>query len=459
MEQTRSIPLQRTMVGSARKIKYAGFAKLPVSFLRFGPVYYDATASDSLEMAEEEAWKHILDNSPNGGNDHDKKIEDIYLDAFRWVENGARACYEDSVLERLSESQFQWMMIKDGCFFLQLVLFILGASKELGYPNDHVTFGIKKKLGRKVVQGWIKSMFHAGNQIPLPVLNEFMKQDFFQDVVKKHGKWERPTDLLSKKVLYDLLVLPAILYANNNNNRHSSVSEEQPSDILHGLQNLVLGPKISRNDSDEEDDDDSDEEEDDDDEEGRDLEHGATSNNDRGNAGNDSEELCVSGLRRKGIYFWKSNNGAGNGIRGIRFKNRILFPGLYLPRIQLNQETELLFRNLKYYEMCQQGGQDEVRSFLGLMNKLISTREDIKHLSSKGILEISKPQYGEKFIRMLQNLSETVTDRNHRHVLQQLRDYSFSFRCLKFKKVKTIMLIATVASTVVGILSLRQSRA
>lgn len=38
--------------------------------------------------------------------------------------------------------------------------------------------------------------------------------------------------------------MPAILYANNKNH-HSSVSDEQPSDLLHGLQNLVLGPKLS----------------------------------------------------------------------------------------------------------------------------------------------------------------------------------------------------------------------
>lgn len=120
-------------------------------------------------------------------------------------------------------------------------------------------------------------MFHVGNQIPLLLLNEFMKQDFFQDVVKNHGKQDRATDLLSNKLLYDLLVVPAILYANNKNH-HSSVSDDQPSDLLHGLQNLVLGPKLSMNNSKEDEDDDDD------------LEAGATSNAHHCNAGNDCEE-------------------------------------------------------------------------------------------------------------------------------------------------------------------------
>lgn len=78
-------------------------------------------------------------------------------------------------------------------------------------------------------------------------------------------------------------------------------------------------------------------------------------------------------------------------LEGFNSRTDFFFPGLYLPKIQLNQETEVLLKNLKYYEMCQREGQNEVRSFLGLMNKLIPTQEDIKHLSSKGILEISKP--------------------------------------------------------------------
>lgn len=61
--------------------KYEVLEELPASFLRFGPVYYDA--NDALEMAKEEAWKHLLDKFSNG--DNYQKNEDIYLDAFKGI--------------------------------------------------------------------------------------------------------------------------------------------------------------------------------------------------------------------------------------------------------------------------------------------------------------------------------------------------------------------------------------
>lgn len=78
IERSEAIPLVETTFqnSSVRKIYIS--MKFWKSSL---PVYYDA--NDALEMAKEEAWKHLLDKSSNG--DNYQKNEDIYLDAFKGV--------------------------------------------------------------------------------------------------------------------------------------------------------------------------------------------------------------------------------------------------------------------------------------------------------------------------------------------------------------------------------------
>lgn len=107
------------------------------------------------------------------------------------------------------ESRWWWinrfvLSFKDGCLFLQMGLFILGRSKQLGYPPDDELFG--KKHNSKEMTRWIKSMFFVGNQIPFLVLKELMKQHFFQNVIKEGKGDEFPSDL-SKRVLHRFLLL------------------------------------------------------------------------------------------------------------------------------------------------------------------------------------------------------------------------------------------------------------
>ncbi|XP_027164719.1 uncharacterized protein LOC113764877 isoform X2 [Coffea eugenioides] len=212
--------------------------KLQVSHPRFGPFYRE---DESEVSGKKEAWDKVLEKS----GDKNRTIEN-YLFATRRIEKRARASYADAgrVLHNLTESQFRWMMIEDGCFFLQLALFILGvSSKQLGYPDNHIIFG--KKKTKEDVNSWIEAMFFVGNQIPLVVLNEFMKQSFFQKILNQVNS-ETPSQL-PKRILYELLVLPAREHVTNQTvaSPKPRGEERQPTDLLHALHSFMLDPARS----------------------------------------------------------------------------------------------------------------------------------------------------------------------------------------------------------------------
>ncbi|CAA3023599.1 Hypothetical predicted protein [Olea europaea subsp. europaea] len=123
------------------------------------------------------------------------------------IEKEARATYDDGAVDHLSGPEFRWMMIKDCCLFLQLVLYVLGGAQQLGYPPGHIIFSQKKNNRYRDITEWIEVIFFVGNQIPLIVLKELIKQSYFRNVIEK-GKWEEPLDLCST-TLYQLLLLPA----------------------------------------------------------------------------------------------------------------------------------------------------------------------------------------------------------------------------------------------------------
>ncbi|CAA2991159.1 Hypothetical predicted protein, partial [Olea europaea subsp. europaea] len=149
--------------------------KLTESHLRFGPFYCNDKSSDL--RYREEAWQHLLKKSP----DRAAVTIEIHLSAMRKIEKEARATYDDGEVDHLSGPEFRWMMIKDGCLFLQLVLCVLGGAQQFGYPPGHILFGQKKNNKYKDIKEWIEAMIFVGNQIPLIVLKELMKQSYFMN--------------------------------------------------------------------------------------------------------------------------------------------------------------------------------------------------------------------------------------------------------------------------------------
>ncbi|CAA3015776.1 Hypothetical predicted protein [Olea europaea subsp. europaea] len=290
------------------------------------------------------------------------------MSAMRKIEEEARATYDDGVVDHLPGPEFRWMMIKDGCFFLQLVLYVLGGAQQLGYPPDHAIFG--QKTNYKDIKEWIEDKFFVGNQIPFAVLKELMKQSYFKNVIEK-GKWEQPSDLC-RTALYELLLLPAQEVPDSRKvfaSRVNWLQQQQPSDLFHGLQSLLLGSNYEGREEEEE--------------EEKDLEAQHDIDN--------KISWSATELRKVGIHFRRLNR--ANGSIGIIFTNSMwhckAYPILYLPHFLVGDDTELMFQNLRRYEISQKLDQSkqEVSTYLLFMSELIHTPGDAKLIRSRGIIQ------------------------------------------------------------------------
>ncbi|KAA8530928.1 hypothetical protein F0562_005613 [Nyssa sinensis] len=349
------------------------YDSLPV----FGPFYEGNTSV--MPALKEAAWQHVLGRSPT----REPETIAAYLSSVRRIENLARNTYSDNSVDLLKRSQFQWMMIKDGCFILQLALFALGGKEQLGHPPDHLIFGEQRNMNKRI-RKWTKSLFFVGNQIPLVVLRELMKQSFFQQVLSA-GKWERQYPDLFRRALYQMLVLPE----QNKQTHHRMFTttllhglsqklgfetkdyflQQEPSDLLHGLQLLVVGPGKEPNEDDYED---------------TDLE------GDGEDFGSGITIRSATELRQAGIHFRRAK---GIGLRGIKFTTNMFYAVLTLPTFTVEDDTELVFRYLRNYEITQRlGRKREVSPYLQFMSELIRTPDDAELLATRRIIRATRNQ-------------------------------------------------------------------
>lgn len=458
----------------------------------FGP-FYSKDESSLVQSRKNDAWNQVLENSP----DREARTIEIYLGAVRTVEKQARETYADDdedTVNNLTGSQFRWMMIKDGCFFLHLALFMLGGWKQLGYLPDDKIFGKKPNI-----RGWIKSIFLAGNQIPLVVLRELMKQSYFQQVIAQQ-KWEKPKADVCKMVLYQFILLPAlenqqmrgILFSQLRGLiRRPLQQPPPPSDILHGLHILVVGPEVESNEAeDEEDEDDDEEEEDLEAQVARVLDQGghrrkATSGHtqpgleaqgarvpDQGGHRQegtdvhtdepmDDEYLVVNGhkdrkfssaaqLRQTGIQFDLVD---GKGTRGIiftKFRASLGWPfvgfraSLTLPPLFVDQYTEIMCQSLLDYERIQSFCEDEVHSYLRFMSELIRTPEDAKLLAKRRIVT-GKNRHKDGLPNILHRLAlENLYNQHFRQVRSKVIEYSRPSWAYLMRYVEVVLLLTAV---------------
>ncbi|KAL7145031.1 hypothetical protein ABFS83_07G051400 [Erythranthe nasuta] len=496
------------------------------SLLRFGPVY--RVDQPSVVATKEKAWEHVVKKSLEKNGDEESneeldlvfagvrvlagvvenretgtaesssttnnknvletesanEIKEIYSTAMRKVEREAREMY-DGGDDKLSdiESSFRWMMIKDGCFFLQLALLILGCSDQLGYPANDPIFG--KKHNKKDVKKWIEAMFHVGNQIPLVVLNELMNQSFFQDVINK-ANWDSPEQSsLCKKVLYEVLVLPALKRDRDREGLSLKERVTPSSDLLHSLQNHVIGlEQLDRISSQYEVDDGQIDLEANEEEEVSDYRRifttetedsngeGASLTEGRirlllnaiglsGSSGEDRKRIfpCATELKRAGIVIKKLEN--GEGARSICFNSyrQYLWPWayLYLPVLAVDDNTETILRNLKTYELSQhqsERNRGEVSSYIRVMSDLIQTTSDVRLLEKNGIVQGSPDDdHVEKLPRILSRLSsEDVQLTNEFRILRRrIRDYSSPW--IHYKGLISLVAFLTVLQTFLALLA------
>ncbi|KAG8362829.1 hypothetical protein BUALT_BualtUnG0033200 [Buddleja alternifolia] len=456
--------------------------KLEDSLVRFGPLY-SSVDQPSVEATKHKAWDHVLKKSTEESVTKERKVEqeavakEKYLSALRKVEQEAKEAYSDKITG--IGSKFRWTMIKDGCFFLQLALSILGSSPEhLGYQSNDPVFG--RKQNKKDVKKWIEAMFFPGNQIPLVVLHELMNQQYFQGVLAKR-KWDPSQSDLCKKVFYEFLVLPAAARKMSNHGlcirkEINGDHQHQPSDLLHGLQKLVLGPVPHGHLSNEYDvDGDGVDLEANEEETGRIFPTTIDVDDDQGGASpgeirlriidnsisisnstiDDRKRIfpCATELKRAGIRIKKLKN--GGGVRSINFTSWYFWAYLYLPSFPVDDNTEILFRNLKTYEISQQFGKHrrEVSSYLRVMSDIVQTQRDVKLLKEKYII-VGKSDDAEKLPGILNRLSSSEEIRlthEFRLLRSQIRDYSSPL--IHYKSILNIVVFLTVVQAFFAILA------
>ncbi|PIN19086.1 hypothetical protein CDL12_08239 [Handroanthus impetiginosus] len=425
------------------------------SLPRFGPLLF--VDQPSVQALKEKVWEHVLENS---SQKDPEKTKEIYLKAIRNVEQEARKNYADKISG--IGSNFRWMMIKDGCFFLQLALLILGCSEQLGYPSNDPIFG--KKYSKKEIKKWIEAMFFVGNQIPLVVLKELMNQTYFQDIIKK-VKWDPPPSGLCKKTFYDLLVLPT-----RKKNLPDQDNRQQPCDLLHALYIIMIGDDLSGGYEPDEDIDLEANEDEIDDYEGNitididdDKETLSQSNNiDRirktlnaigiSSAIDDHKRIfpCATELKRAGISIKKVEG----GVKSIDFQSYYFWAYLYLPAFPVDDNAEMIYQNLKNYERSQQMGKHrrEASSYLRFMSDIIQTTKDVKLLLKKGVIQ-GDSNDAEKLPRILSKLSSEEVRLTHEfHILRRkIRDYSSPWK--HYKGVVNLVVFLTLLQTVFALLA------
>ncbi|PIN23467.1 hypothetical protein CDL12_03812 [Handroanthus impetiginosus] len=417
-ESTPSIKMKKPRRRICKLQGVGGDDEAKKPYFSFGPIYYK---KDNVS-AKEEAWQHVLKNTPGRA----AATTEIYMSAIREIEKSARDSYAGEEADRFTDSQFRMMMILDGCFFLQLALHVLGGSQQLGYPADHNIFGKSTSDPRyKDVKKWIEAMFFVGNQLPLVVLKQLMKQSYFQKVINE-WKPKQPSEL-SRKALYELLLLPEkrsysprmwgaleSLWEKVFDSRIHWMLQQKPSDLLHGLHLLVLGPQLDLTGEEEEE------------EEDQDLESQQQLGNSLG-AIDEKTSFSATKLRQEGIHFLLSR---GIGSRSIHYTNSIFFCHgyaiLHLPPILMDGDTELMFQGLRNYEISQKLdiSKREVCSYLRFMSELIQTPDDAKILASKGIIQ-GDAKFKYKLPGILRGLASRDTyNQNLRVVKLKIKDYS-----------------------------------
>lgn len=386
---------------------------------RFGPMYGDDTEAN--RKAKASAWDHILGKSRAGDGDETRQI---YLSSIRRIEKEAMESYDGVFPSEKPKSEFRWMMVRDGCFFLQLALHILGAGDLLDYPAQNPYFGKKSDS-----TSWIPAMFFVGNQIPYVVIRALMKQSFFQDVIRR-GRWQCPTDNLAKLVLYLAVVepeRPCPRLLSKLMMIKPRRLPESPSNILHILHALLLGPGDNDPVYSEM-------------KEFHDLEAGSEDS---------SIKIPSAGeLYKLGIKLRKSEA----GISSIRFKNLGYAAYLHLPPFIVDAHTEVMLASLANHERSLSKSDREVTAYLRLMRDLVRTYKDFKILEKKGIIQVKEEKLKGGMVHMLNNLVTTHNSTftlSFRQIRHKIKDYGGP----PWRLISIILGVLAIVQTIFTVLS------
>ncbi|KAJ7960490.1 hypothetical protein O6P43_020924 [Quillaja saponaria] len=152
----------------------------------------------------------------------------------------------------------------------------------------------------------------------------------------------------------------------------------------------------------------------------------------------------------------------------LKFSNKVL----EIPQFEVYNSTETLFRNLVALEQCYYPYQSYIIAYIGMMDFLINTAQDVEILVRKGILvnwlgdndaaanlfnnllkNIIQPNYHEKYLRLYDDLNAFYNSPINKGMATLNRDYCNT----PWKKVATVaaifLLLLTAVQTIYSVKS------
>ncbi|XP_075085379.1 uncharacterized protein LOC107770812 [Nicotiana tabacum] len=410
--------------------------------IRFGPLY--CIGEDmKFKKLKEDAWQHVINNS---GQISEKTI-DTYQSTIKSFEPTIQDMYIFHDGGRLSSDEPEVnknleCLVMDGCFFLIVVLNLLGATANgLHYLPGQFIWGsyLSQIETQSLKKLFLKSIIFPGNQLPFLVLDELLRQTFFREIITQKVKWYPPEEDVLLRVLYDLVVLPlqrnADYYGTWLCHFEACDSFKDPSsDILHELYLRLVGRGPTIDETEEE----------------WDILL------DMGDGNEEEKERfsCAKDLNNSGIRF----EGVQNiGIKDITLRRYFRCAVLRLPILALNQSNILMLESLKEYEKIQQLPERDVTAYLQLLCDMVQTYNDAAILVSQGIIRVS-PHRVHQVPQLLKNLahlneSETLLPLNSSSLqLVGFKVGQFLLWVKFWKNVCNVVGILTLISTIFAIL-------
>ncbi|XP_016433634.2 UPF0481 protein At3g47200-like [Nicotiana tabacum] len=272
-------------------------------------------------------------------------IDELYKMVKNIVPN-VRDCYAEDITKYYSDEEFAKMMFLDGCFILQYIhCLVTGNYKQLQMRSHDIAF-IRRDL------------FLLENQLPFEVLHVLMSCRFKKDegmrmiktfISRAHAKPPQNHGLIQSINNFFLGFFGKIYEGEGP----YLMKEENPAHLLEISRTQLINPNVFS-------------------EGGYYL---------RG-------EWCsyrsAMELKKAGIYF---RRGKSRRLSDIKFNSFRFSALLTLPPITIDDSTKSELLNLVAYEACPDTPDDfGITSYLCFMDSLIDRAEDVKELTSKGIL-------------------------------------------------------------------------
>ncbi|XP_077211061.1 UPF0481 protein At3g47200-like isoform X2 [Tasmannia lanceolata] len=353
--------------------------------LSLGPYHYGKPHLKRLEKYKHKAvW--IYTNS-----DADLTKAEPFYDALRGVVDQVTMCYEKNNEisssknnNEISEDEFVWMMLMDGCFVLEFISEVLGKKKmslsehdkslvvrDMMLLENQLPFLVLKTLtvtkeaarkGRRRERRWLVDQFDAPTQRKLADKSVGPVGDQLLSIINQF------TDILIQTPHYPS---PSLISSHKDEDKPSGkggdVNEEarkandgegdgndnEPVHLLDSFRTKLLGKKSTHQETE---------------------------------SGGHSwySFRSATELKAAGIKFSRSET---TKLSDVRFKSHYFWGELFLPPIVVDDSTKHKLLNTIAYELCPDGPCDYgVSSYLCLLDSLIDREEDVKELRSEGIV-------------------------------------------------------------------------